>query len=299
MSVLYSLKRAVSRSNIIVTVGGFCEKPFLPSILATAIGSSCASVDYEALGFVKPKNPIFLPKESLPLITSKGIIGGCIIEHPKQAIIMLTEDRAVRNEILMELVYPYVVDYYYSLDRRCQPAVSIKESEEGSPSVKVSETLVEEPEMPEVIADLPEESILPEEIGEEIANGFKVDKNTETSSEEEPVPETEVEPEAGFKVDGDVSKVGVRDGEKSDDENKSDSNQFSGLVNNDMNFIIEKEGNDIHRKKNVILLVLFIMFAVVGMLLLGYVIYKSSDTSVSDKLSMLARRLNVAGKLLL
>lgn len=106
---LKALSRGVSRSEIIVTVGGFFDGGlYLPGVLAKSVGRPLEPVNYAFAGFAAPKDPMLLPSGALPLFSSEGTIGGCLMESGGQAIIMLADNRQLRMETARRWVYPYL-----------------------------------------------------------------------------------------------------------------------------------------------------------------------------------------------
>ncbi len=107
---LYALKRGVYRSDTVIVVGGLGGNIYIPGIIGAAIGAPAEKVDYRALGFAEPAKPLVFPKGSIPLVTSDNRIGGMLLEKGRQSIIVLSEDTAVRHQLLNSLVYPYIFD---------------------------------------------------------------------------------------------------------------------------------------------------------------------------------------------
>ncbi len=100
-----SLSRAVSRSQIVFAVGNAeGENAVLPD-LCTAIGYPLKEVDLSAFSIAEK---VMLPEGAIPLVSSDGVLGGCVIECGPQAIIVLFEDRDLRRTICRELVYGYI-----------------------------------------------------------------------------------------------------------------------------------------------------------------------------------------------
>ncbi|MBR3593924.1 MAG: SpoIID/LytB domain-containing protein [Clostridia bacterium] len=104
-SFLRSLGRAVSRSQLIFAVGtAEGENAILPD-LCSAIGYPLVSTDLSHLGVEGER---MLPADAIPLVSSDGRLGGCVIQCGPQVIIVLTDDRDLRRVICKELVHDYV-----------------------------------------------------------------------------------------------------------------------------------------------------------------------------------------------
>ncbi len=110
---LIALKKAVSRNNIIIVVGGFGEKAEIANITGRAVGRRIVKYDYVKLGFGKLiAAPEKLPEECLPIIDKNGVFSGALMESGKQAIILLSENCPDKVYVVKELVAPYIFDFY-------------------------------------------------------------------------------------------------------------------------------------------------------------------------------------------
>ncbi len=129
-SFVRSLGRAVSRSQLLFVVGqADGENALLPN-LCSAIGYPLETRDLSGLG---AQEEITLPKGSIPLVTSDGRFGGCVIECGPQAIIALTDDRDLRKQICRELLFEYVRDL----------SSGINKIEESNPDCSLCEKIAE------------------------------------------------------------------------------------------------------------------------------------------------------------
>ena len=111
---LRSLSVAVGRSQIILAIGTLEGDGNMLSDLCAAIGFNMSKRDLSAFGINSPR---LLPERSIPLVTSSGEFGGCVIECGPQAIIALSDDKALRHTIMRELVHDYVRDFERNLKR--------------------------------------------------------------------------------------------------------------------------------------------------------------------------------------
>lgn len=106
---LTAISKSVVRSRAIIAVGSFnpLDKHYIPKIIAKATGYELQKVENGKFG-IATENPVFLPKNSLPLVDENGNLGGCVLENNDQAIIMLTSERGLRHNIVSNLVCPYL-----------------------------------------------------------------------------------------------------------------------------------------------------------------------------------------------
>ena len=110
-SFFLSLKRAVSRSEIIIIVGGYSKKDYLPTFIARSIGKKCFTPNYNDYDIVENYN--LIPEGAIPLAPKSKLFGGFLIEHGPQTIISLTDDKTVRNEVVEEFVVKYIAEHHY------------------------------------------------------------------------------------------------------------------------------------------------------------------------------------------
>lgn len=104
-----SLSRDVSRSKVIIIVTDlFGEDSIIPT-LSRAIGLPLTTPDNSEFG-IKTVEDIFMPSTAVPLVTKSGIYGGCIIESGPQSIIIVSNVRSLRHEIMKTYVHNYVFD---------------------------------------------------------------------------------------------------------------------------------------------------------------------------------------------
>lgn len=106
-SFIHMLSRAVSRSRVIICCGSLFGDAGLINGVAAAIGKQVVKVDNAAYG-IKNSGDIGIIDGSMPLVTPEGIFGGCIIESGPQAIIVLSESKAIRKSIMNTLIHSYI-----------------------------------------------------------------------------------------------------------------------------------------------------------------------------------------------
>ena len=101
---LHAMKTAVGRSQIIVVVGALSDGLALDRV-CEAIGYKKATCDTSELGGT---GDVDLPEKSIPLISSDGAFGGCVIECGPQSIIVITDEKELRKQLMRELLQPYI-----------------------------------------------------------------------------------------------------------------------------------------------------------------------------------------------
>ena len=74
-SFFHGLKRAVSRSEIIIVVGGYNEEDRLPTFIARALGKKCSIPNYSKLGVITEEKYL-LPEDAVPLRPKSRRFGG-------------------------------------------------------------------------------------------------------------------------------------------------------------------------------------------------------------------------------
>ncbi len=107
---LKNLKRAASRSEIIITVGGYLEDN-LPLIISRAIGKAPVVPDYQGYG-ISAHNRYAIPESAVPLSSKNHNFGGFLIESGPQTIISFTEDKETRLRIVKEFLAGYITEHH-------------------------------------------------------------------------------------------------------------------------------------------------------------------------------------------
>ena len=200
-----SLARAVSRSTIILCVGPLFGEDGLISVTAAAIGKGLKAVDNKAFG-ITDDGKIDIIDGALPLVTSEGYFGGCIIESGPQTIVVLTENRTIRKAIMKTLIHPYIEDMSLmqsagkaSFTRTDLVAETAKQTEEISDNEPLKEVApsTEPDEEP-----LPDDTDPDEEKAEDDdGSEFIEDDETETEEEPQKEPPANAENEPGTEID--------------------------------------------------------------------------------------------------
>ena len=102
-----ALAKAVTRSKIIIVCGSIYGDEGLIRITAKATHKKTVVIDTAEYGIAQDMN-VEIIDGSVPLVSSSGIFGGIIIESGPQTIIILTENRDVRKDIMQNLVHQYI-----------------------------------------------------------------------------------------------------------------------------------------------------------------------------------------------
>lgn len=167
-TLVNQLVRAVSRSRIIMIAGALFGDSGIIKTCAKAVSKPIVKIDNKQFG-IADEDEIEIIKDSIPLVSSDGIFGGCIIEQGPQTLILLTENKNIRKDIMQNLIHSYVKEV-------CAGEMTEKPVEAVVAPI-VEETPVEEEEtgeVNEIIEDLTEE-----EIEEEINVSETVENNNE------------------------------------------------------------------------------------------------------------------------
>lgn len=101
------LARAVSRSRIIIIAGSLFGDEGIIKTSAAAIGRNITVADNKQFG-IDGDDKIEIIENSVPLVTKNGIFGGCIIEQGPQTLILLSDNKNIRKNIMKNLIHPYV-----------------------------------------------------------------------------------------------------------------------------------------------------------------------------------------------
>ena len=155
-SFFRALKRAVWRSEIIMIIGGYGTREYIPAFIARALSLGVTVPDYKADRIISPE--IYsIPDKASPLASSDRRFGGFILESGPQTIISLTEDKDVRLKITKEIIVKYISEHYavFNLNRYFPG----NEAENDMPVTEPTDTSPEMPaEGPEVIPTDAEEA---------------------------------------------------------------------------------------------------------------------------------------------
>lgn len=152
-SFFRALKRAVQRSEIILTVGGYKDDEYLPEFIAKAIGKKCFKPDLRKENIIGSQG-YSIPDGAVPIAPKSRLFGGFLIESGPQTIISLVDDRKVRLDIVKELVVDYITEHHNAYNQPFGVKMGTKpieeqKTEEFSDISSYSENDVNEnPELP-------------------------------------------------------------------------------------------------------------------------------------------------------
>ena len=160
---VHSLARAVSRSRVILIAGPLFGADSTIETVAQALGTTTETVDNTAYN-IASEDEIAIIKGSLPLVSSDGSFGGCIIESGPQTMILLTDNKTLRKNIMTNLIHPYVSELY-SAELKAN-TTEVQTKEEPTPAQEALP--VQENVLPtEDITEISTEEVISEEAVEE------------------------------------------------------------------------------------------------------------------------------------
>ena len=153
-----ALARAVSRSKIILACGPIFGEDGLIYMTSKAIGRPLTLINNRDYGIADEQN-VRVIEGSLPLVTSSGLFGGVIIESGPQTIIILSENRDVRKNIMQTLIHPYIQEI---------SIMEIRKSTASVPQHTAEPALKDAAEIPSSLAAAPTDADTAAEIPPEI-----------------------------------------------------------------------------------------------------------------------------------
>ena len=263
------LALAVTRSTVVIIVGKLLGENGFVAPVAKSIGKNLAPVDHRKFHITNPE-PISLIEGSLPLVTSSGDFGGCIIESGPQSIVMLTDDKPLRDKISNELLSFYLT----SLSRIPEEDIEIINKENT-----VKEEVKDDPE---TIEPLVTEEVIEAQAEEPAAEIIEepVKENEEETSEEEiestfidiGIEEDSVDVFSGAEKDDDIFLI-------NDTEEKDNSSYFEDSDNSELIFENDFEENEAEEetyrptKKSSALSTVLLILVIVLLLTVGALLY--------------------------
>ena len=163
-SFVNMLARSVSRSRVIMCCGPLFADKGLIKTVATAIGKGLSLVDNKMFG-IDSDEKIEIISGSTPLVTDDGVFGGCIIESGPQTIILLTENKSIRKNLMKTLIHPYIEDLCISNGNTKTKIEAPKDEVNQEPENTEEPEITEEADTAQENEELPkaEEELLPEE----------------------------------------------------------------------------------------------------------------------------------------
>lgn len=192
-TLLMSLSRAFSRSRVIILTAPLFDGSNIISTISTAIGSGTQTINPAEFN-IHSEMPIEITKGSLPLVTSDGIFAGCIIESGPQTLIILTDNKSVRKNVMKDLIHPYIEELSGSLEAtsetpdnqetaKTEEVTEPVENQEPSKTETVNEPIVETEQPPK--DETPSEEIKENEVVVQNPNDLILDspKEKETAND--------------------------------------------------------------------------------------------------------------------
>lgn len=191
---------AVNRSRVIIIIGKMLGENGCILPVSKAISKKTVSVDHRQYHITSPE-PIELIEGSLPLVTSDGEFGGCIIESGPQSIIFLSENKKLRKKVSEQLLSRYLEslsrtpdtenDLIFPEDRASDIPPTAEETDDTLNNTDISNT-----EETTVINEISEKETEIEETDELQKIDINSEKSDETLEENEIINiEEEISPE--------------------------------------------------------------------------------------------------------
>ncbi len=103
-----ALSNAASRNRVIMVVGKLDGELELCDLIAKSTSLPLCAVDKQTYN-ITDESEILLPQSAIPLVTN-GQIAGCLLENSAQSIILLGDNKPLRDAVMKDLVLPYVTD---------------------------------------------------------------------------------------------------------------------------------------------------------------------------------------------
>lgn len=196
---LHSLSRAVSRSKVIIVTGNLFNENGIINMAAAAIGSGLEKADNKGYA-IDSDQEIKIVKGSVPLVTTEGYFGGCIIENGPQTMILISDSKNIRKSIMKTLIHPYIEELCAAELTKKAAALHSEESTiiEEAPIIPTPVPIAEDvtPTLPETEA-IEDMGVVEDEVleQEEITEEETAEENEEPENEISEAQETEIEEE--------------------------------------------------------------------------------------------------------
>lgn len=152
--LINQLVRAVSRSKIIMITGALFGEDSIIGTASKAIARPVEKLNNSKFGIDEDEH-IEIIKDSIPLVSSDGIFGGCIIEQGPQTLILLSENKNIRKNIMNNLIHSYVKEL---CEESSSDDITTLPTEMQPIETENEEALITESED---TSELPEEELLP------------------------------------------------------------------------------------------------------------------------------------------
>lgn len=180
-----NLAVAANRSRIIIACGPVEGEGNIIETTATAIKAPITQVNNKDFG-IASETPAEIITGALPLVSSSGVFGGCVIESGPQSIILISDDKAVRKNLMKNLIHPYIEEISIMPIPGIEDSAAITETEELAKEITEQLNEEEKAEKPEISEEKPEEikeTSIESEIKEEKAKEPGLtDENTAVQS---------------------------------------------------------------------------------------------------------------------
>ena len=189
------LPKAVGRSRIIIVVGNLNQPNGLYLLISKAIGHKLINVSAEEYGIIESSDTTVI-EGSLPLVSSDGLLAGCIIESGPQSIILLPDEKILRKDVAENLVFQYVSAVSRTPDTDSVIVSDSKAEEKEAASEETVEVIPEEKDVTDeedeislTAAEFTNEEAEPQadNVSEEVSEAFEQEaveakENDETES---------------------------------------------------------------------------------------------------------------------
>ena len=183
------LVRAVTRSRIIMIAGTLFGEEGIIETCAKAIGKPLTKLNNSQFG-IPDEQHIEIIAESIPLVSTDGIFGGCIIEQGPQTLILLSENKDIRKNIMQNLIHSYVKEVCEGETDDMQDPSTLQE--EMQEELSVSEDIPAEEETLEEVAENTIEEEASEDTDEEAQDVFNEETQIPEDKEEKEETESDI-----------------------------------------------------------------------------------------------------------
>lgn len=190
-----SLARGFARSKVVIITAPFNDK--LIEDVASLIDFETIEVNAAEYNIQNSTASIII-SDAIPLVTRGGSYVGAILESGPQSLIILTDDKEARKEIMFSLVKPYIADLSRlstivdnstddTIEEIAEPSISETRNDAViTPPITVSETELKEEETTETNGqDTNNEILEQEEFFVEEPSEEKIAEPRETEESEE------------------------------------------------------------------------------------------------------------------
>ncbi|MBR2044191.1 MAG: hypothetical protein IJ946_07620 [Clostridia bacterium] len=180
------LSKAVNRSRVILIIGKLSGNDGLYSLISKAIGASLTNANAEEYGINDGEDTTIIAG-AVPLVSSDGVLAGCIMESGPQSIILLPGAKSLRKDVAENLVFQYITAVSHTPDTE-----TVITNEQASENEEVTENPLEE--IKEEVTDIAEP--VTEDLEETVASNDSkeaeaITENAVSENEAETIEEAE------------------------------------------------------------------------------------------------------------